>query len=60
MALDKAALKAKLKQILSDPSITSNVDKVASAFADSIDEFVKTANAVGSDSNGDGHNLTIQ
>lgn len=60
MALDKAGLEAKLIQIFSDPQLESNVEIVAEKLANAIDEFVKTGNAVGVDSRGDTHNLTIQ
>lgn len=60
MALDKAGLEAKLMQIFSDPQLESNVEIVAKKLANAIDEFVKTGNAVGTDSRGDTHNLTIQ
>ena len=60
MALNKAGLTAQLIQILSNPQTTSNVVAVATALADAIDEYVKTGNAIGVDSHGDSHNLTIQ
>ena len=59
MALNKAQLKADLIAALNDPKTTNNVDAVASALADAIDSYVKTGNAVGTDSRGDAHNLTI-
>jgi hypothetical protein len=68
MALQKAALKNSLKigfkQILSNPSIQNNVDQIANQMAilisDNIDVFVKTGNAVGTDSDGNTHALTIE
>lgn len=60
MALDKAGLTTKLKQIFSNPKTTSNVDTIATELADAIDQYVKTGNAIGTDSRGDAHNLTIQ
>jgi hypothetical protein len=67
MALNKATLKAELQAglitILSNPQTTSNVNTIAEQMAtllsDKIDDYVKTGNAVGTDSGGDGHNLTI-
>ncbi|MDB0601069.1 hypothetical protein PL373_07905 [Tenacibaculum maritimum] len=60
MALNKTALKNRLAQILSNPKTNSNVNAVATELADAIDEFVKTGSAVGVDSHGDSHNLTIE
>lgn len=59
MALNKAQLKADLIAALNDPKTANNVDAVASALANAIDNYVKTGNATGTDSRGDAHNLTI-
>lgn len=67
MPLNKTQLKTDLtiglKQIFSNPSTVNNVDKVAEAMAtliaDKMETFVKTGNAVGADSNGATHNLSI-
>ena len=60
MALNKTGLKTQLITILSDPKTTSNITTVATALANAIDDYVKTGAAVGTDSRGDAHNLTIQ
>jgi len=68
MALNKTALKNSLKTglitILSNPQTQNNVNTVAEQLAtllsDKIDVYVKTGNAVGSDSNGDTHALNIE
>lgn len=59
MALNKEQLKAKLIQAFSQPDIESNIETIAEEMANAIDEFVKTGNAVGTDTNGDGHTLEI-
>ena len=68
MALDKATLKSELKAgfitIFSNPKTSNNVNTVAEQLAtlisDKVDVYVKTGKAVGTDTRGDGHNLTIQ
>lgn len=60
MAFNKAKLTNDLKGILKDPKHTNNADAVAVALADAIDQYVKTGNAIGVDSHGDTHNLTLQ
>ncbi|CAA0253592.1 hypothetical protein [Tenacibaculum maritimum] len=60
MALNKAVLKNRLAQILSNPKTKNNVNAVASELADAIDEYVKTGSVVGVDSHGDSHNLIIE
>ena len=68
MALVKATLKASLKsgmiQIFSNPQTQGNIQAVAEELseliANEVDAFVKTGNAVGTDSRGDAHNLTIE
>ena len=68
MELQKAALKASLKvgmiQIFSNPSTNNNVETIAEQLAeliaDKVDVFVKTGKAIGADSGGDAHNLTIE
>ena len=60
MAFDKDALKAEFVTIFSNPQIINNVEVVAEAMANAIDEYVKTGKATGADSNGDTHNLTLQ
>lgn len=59
MALNKAQLQADLITAFSDPKTTNNVAAVAEALAAAIDNYVKTANATGTDSHGDSHNLSI-
>lgn len=67
MPLNKTQLQtdlaAGLKQIFGNPSTTNNVDQVAEAMAaliaDKMETFVKTGKAVGADSNGATHNLSI-
>lgn len=67
MALDKPTLQSTLQTglttILNNPQITNNAAiiaaQVATLFANAIDVYVKTGNAVGADTGGDGHNLTI-
>lgn len=59
MALDKATLTAQFIQILGNPLTSSNVAVVATALANAIDDYVKTGNAIGTDTHGDGHTLTI-
>ena len=60
----KNALKQGFIQVFSNPNINNNVEAVAEALAnvmaDNTEIFVKTGKAVGSDSNGDTHALTIE
>ncbi|AUS06486.1 hypothetical protein [Pseudotamlana carrageenivorans] len=68
MALNKTALKSELQQgfinIFSDPKTENNVEEVAEQLADlisnKVNDFVKTGSAIGVDSRGDTHNLTIE
>lgn len=60
MALDKAGLKNDLKSIFNNASTDSNIDEVAEQMANAFEKFVKTGKAIGVDSRGDTHNLTIQ
>jgi len=68
MALQKSVLKNNLKtgliQILSNPNTQNNVTQIANQLAtlisDEVDAFVKTGQAVGSDTGGDTHALTIE
>ncbi len=68
MALQKTAYKNTLKQgfiqVLSNPNIENNVEAIAEGLANVIanagDTFVKTGNAVGTDSDGNSHTLTIE
>jgi|GEM_PF-4351787 len=60
MALNKAKLQADLVNILNNPQTTNNVNTVAAALANAIDQYVKTGNAIGVDSRGDTCNLKIQ
>jgi hypothetical protein len=68
MAFNKATLKSELetglKQIFDNPNISNNKDAIAVAmaqlFADKIDDYAKTGNAVGSDTGGDTHTLTLE
>lgn len=60
MAFNKAKLTNDLKEILGDPKHTNNANAVAIDLTDAIDEYVRTGNAIGVDSRGDTHNLTLQ
>lgn len=60
MALNKTQLVNDLTILLSNPSVTSNVNAVAVQLADAIDSYVKSGNAVGTDSRGDTHSLTLR
>lgn len=68
MAFDKTTLKTALenglKQIFDSPNTSNNKDAVAEQMAqliaDKVDDYVKTGNAVGTDSNGDTHALTLE
>lgn len=59
MALDKARLIEDFIDALTNPSTENNAEAKAIAMANAVDAFVKTGNAVGTDTNGDGHTLTI-
>lgn len=60
MAFNKTQLVTDLEVLLSNPSVISNVNTVAAHLADAIDRYVKSGNAVGTDSRGDTHNLNLQ
>ncbi len=68
MAFNKLVLKNDLKvglrQIFDNPSIVNNKDAIADAMAqllsDKIDNYVKQGKAVGTDSHGDTHTLTLE
>lgn len=59
MPLNKVQLTADLTQILAQPSTVDNAAQIAQQLADAIDAYVRTGNAVGVDSGGDAHTLTI-
>jgi hypothetical protein len=67
MALNKTILKTELQAglitILNNPQTTKNVtviaEQMATLLADKIDNYVKTGNAVGTDTQGNAHNLKI-
>ncbi len=60
MAFNKTQLRNDLIEIFNNPSTEGNVNAVATALANAIDDYVKTGNAIGTDTNGDTHNLTLQ
>ncbi len=60
MAFNKTQLRNDLIEIFNNPSTEGNVNAVATALAEAIDNYVKTGNAIGTDTNGDTHNLTLQ
>jgi len=62
MALNKEQLKQDIVGILNDMLTREvySVDEFSDRLSEAIDKFVKTGNAVGGDSHGDSHELTIE